>query len=338
MSNPLMSGFCLTAWRRISKMARKKVIFTSLLIFPSLVMFGLFIHMQDIDLGYFCLSCSGSYFHYKFDYNNKVFLKLPEVDCRQTPPFLVLLITTTYSQKEARMAIRKTWGKERVIQGKRVVAYFLLGQRENESAKEKVILAQESHIYKDIIQRDFIDTYYNLTIKTLMGIQWITHHCPQASYIMKTDSDMFVNTFYLVELLLRKNQTSNLFTGKLKLNDRPIRMPFSKWYISKREYAMARYPPFCSGTGYVFSIDVAQKIYNVSMRMPFFKLEDVYVGMCLERLKIPLQELHEHTTFFADKHPFSICAYRKIVTSHEVQPAEIGMYWEALRRSREEPC
>ncbi|XP_073440795.1 beta-1,3-galactosyltransferase 5 [Dendrobates tinctorius] len=319
-------------------MARKKVILASLLIFPALLMFGLFIKLQDFEIWYFCLSCSDSYMHYRFDYSNKVFMRIPEANCKESPPFLVLLVTSTYGQKEAREAIRKTWGKEILIQGKRVVTYFLLGTQEDESVKEKVNLAQESILYKDIIQRNFVDSYYNLTIKTLMGMEWITHYCPQTLYVMKTDTDMFINTFYLVDLLLRRNQTSNFFTGFLKPNDSPVRSPFSKWYISKREYVGEKYPPFCSGTGYVFSRDVAQKVYNISTTIPFFKLEDVYVGMCLDRLKIPLQELHNKVKFFTSKPPFSVCTYRQIVTAHEVQPHEIMLYWEALQRSGDENC
>ncbi|XP_044143404.1 beta-1,3-galactosyltransferase 5 [Bufo gargarizans] len=314
-------------------MARKRAIFITLLIFPALLMLGLFLKMQGYEIWYYCLTCTDNYMVYSYDYSIKTFMKLPEVDCKETPPFLVLLVTTTQDQKEARDAIRKTWGKERLIHGKRVVSYFLLGSKENESAKEKVNLAKESVMYNDIIQRNFIDTYYNLTIKTLTGIDWISNYCPQASYIMKTDSDMFVNIFYLVELLLRKNQTSNFFTGILKPDDGPIRMRFSKWYISKKEYTKEKYPPFCSGTGYVFSMDVAQKIYIISSIMPFFKLEDVYVGMCLEQLKIRLQELHSEPTFFATKPPFSVCTYQRLVTSHEVTPEEMLTYWEALQRS-----
>ncbi|CAN2391149.1 galactosyltransferase activity [Pristimantis euphronides] len=315
-------------------MPRKKMIIALILTFPSLIVFWLFIHLQDYDYWYLCFSCTDSYLP---NFRNQDFMKLPESDCRDRPPFLVLLVSTTHEQREARAAIRKTWGKQRVIQGKRVDTYFLLGLMGKRNVKE-INLAQENLIYKDIIQGNFIDSYYNLTIKTIMGMVWITHHCPQASYVMKTDSDMFINTFYLVELLLRKNQTSNFFTGVLMWNHRPFRNIFSKWYVSKREYVGETYPPFCSGTGYVLSTDVAQKIYNISMSIPFFKLEDVYVGMCLDRLKIPLQELHNETTFFASKPAFSICTYRNIVTSHGVQPLEIVMYWEALKGSRDELC
>lgn len=319
-------------------MARKKVIFGILLIVPTFFLLGLLMKLQDYNTWYFCLACPDSYLHYSLYSSNHGFIKLPKVDCRDSPPFLVLLITTTHGQKEARAAIRETWGKERLIQGKKVTSYFLLGLKKNESLKEKKDLAQESVTYNDIIQQNFSDSYHNLTFKTLMGMEWVTHFCPQTSYIMKTDTDMFVNIFYLVELLLRKNQTSNFFTGYLKMTDRPIRNVFSKWHISKEEYAGEKYPPFCSGTGYVFSVDVAQKIHNVSRSIPFIKLEDVYVGLCLDRLKIPLQNLHSKQTFHPSKPKFSVCTYRNLVTSHGVRPQEILLYWGALQKSGEEHC
>ncbi|XP_031752040.1 beta-1,3-galactosyltransferase 5 [Xenopus tropicalis] len=258
------------------------------------------------------------------------------IQCERNPPFLVLLVTTTHSQKEERNVIRQTWGKERLIGDKLVSTYFLLGAGTNPRLQEE--LTGESNTYNDIIQRDFIDTYYNLTLKTIMGIEWICTHCPQTTFVMKTDTDMFVNPLYLVELLVKKNQTTNLFTGSLKPHDAPVRDINSKWYISTTEYPLAKYPPFCSGTGYAFSVDVAQRIQNVSGSVPFFKLEDVYVGMCLEKLEINLENLHTEPTFFPYKIPFNICKYRKLVTSHGVRPRELYLFWEALRRSRAVQC
>ncbi|XP_073474166.1 beta-1,3-galactosyltransferase 5-like [Aquarana catesbeiana] len=297
-------------------------------------------HKKMIAMVFIALPCLSmfSYFIYNEGFKRNPSIKLPEAYCKQNSPFLVLLVTTTHDQKTVRMAIRKTWGQEQLIHGKRVMTFFLLGTNPSPSAEKDLLFLEELNTYKDIIQKDFIDTYYNLTYKTLMGMEWITHYCPQTHYVMKTDTDMFVNTFYLVELLMRKNQTSNLFTGVLMPNNGPIRDKNSKWYISENEYNGNRYPPFCSGTGYVFSVDVAQKIYNISPSIPFFKLEDVYVGMCLKKLNITLQELHEKPVFFASKPEFSVCTYRNLVTSHQVQPQEITLYWDAMQRAQDEEC
>ncbi|KAM6224569.1 beta-1,3-galactosyltransferase 5 [Rhynchocyon petersi] len=264
------------------------------------------------------------------------FLQLPEVDCRQNPPFLVLLVTSSHKQLAARMAIRHTWGKEMVVKEKRIKTFFLLGATTKQH--EMIAVAHEGQEYQDIIQKDFVDVYFNLTLKTMMGMEWVHHFCPQATFVMKTDSDMFVNVYYLIELLLKKNRTTRFFTGFLKMNDFPIRNRFNKWFVSKHEYPWDKYPPFCSGTGYVFSGDVASLVYNVSESVPYIKLEDVFVGLCLAKLSIRLEELHSEQTFFPEGLRFSTCRFKKIVACHFIKPPEMLIYWQSLENSLGEKC
>nr|XP_048278865.1 beta-1,3-galactosyltransferase 5-like [Myodes glareolus] len=264
------------------------------------------------------------------------FLQLPDIDCKQKPPFLVLLVTSSHKQLAARMAIRKTWGREAEVRGKRVKTLFLLGA--SDRTYEMNAIAQEGKQYRDIIQKDFKDIYFTLTLKTMMGMEWVHHFCPQSAFVMKTDSDVFVNVGYLTDLLLKKNKTSRFFTGSIMYDYTPIRETFSKWFVSKFEYPWDRYPPFCSGTGYVFSSDVASKVFNVSESVPFLKLEDVFVGLCLAMLKIQPEELHTEPTFFPFGLSFSVCSFRKIVTCHSVMPQNLLTYWQALENSQEQNC
>lgn len=272
-----------------------------------------------------------------FKSTDEHFLLLPHIDCSRNSPFLVILVaSSSYSQLDTRMAIRSTWGKENFIANKHIVTFFLLGVSLNHDNQINVIA--ESQKYRDIIQKDFIDTYYNLTLKTMMGIEWVHKFCPQSRFVMKTDSDMFVNPYYLTELLLKKNRTTRFFTGSLKLNDHPIRQMFSKWYVSYFEFPGNNYPPFCSGTGYVLSTDVAIQVYNVSHNVPFIKLEDVFIGLCLAELNIIPEELHSKQTFFPEGLKFSVCHFKKIVTSHFVKPHDLLVYWKALETSVDEEC
>ncbi|XP_076975048.1 beta-1,3-galactosyltransferase 5-like isoform X2 [Tamandua tetradactyla] len=264
------------------------------------------------------------------------FLQVPEIDCKHNPPFLVLLVTSSHKQVVARMAIRTTWGRERVVKGRRIKTFFLLGATPTE--EETRVVAQEGQQHRDIIQKDFVDTYVNLTLKTMMGIEWVHHFCPEASFVMKTDSDMFINIYYLTELLLKKNRTTRFFTGFLKMNEFPIRKKVNKWFVSKYVYPWDKYPPFCSGTGYVFSSDVASQVYNVSESVPFIKLEDVFVGLCLEKLNIKLEELHSEQTFFPEGLQFSPCRFKKIVACHFIKPPVLLTYWQALESTLEEEC
>ncbi|KAJ7428104.1 Beta-1,3-galactosyltransferase 5 [Willisornis vidua] len=256
------------------------------------------------------------------------FSQLPDIDCHKNPPFLVLLVASSQQHLDARMAIRQTWGKERTVAGKRLVTFFLLGRAVDPS--QQADIAAEGQKYRDIIQKNFTDTYYNLTLKTMMGIEWVHRFCYQASFVMKTDIDVFVNVFYLTELLLRKEKTTGFFTGFLKLHEYPIRRRWSKWYVSREEYPGKTYPPFCSGTGYVLSSDVASQIYNVSESVAFIKLEDVFIGLCLEKLKIRLEELHSEQTFFPERIRFSVSRFKKIVMCHEVEPSEQLSFWNHL--------
>ncbi len=138
--------------------------------------------------------------------------------CLLRAPFLVLLISVEPKNTDARDAIRKTWANESVAGGLGFVRLFFIGLNEDtqkNGSKLQSTIEEESHLYHDIIQQDYRDTYNNLTLKTLMGMYWITKYCPEAKYIMKTDSDMFVNTEYLIEKLLKpKGQlTQKYFTG-----------------------------------------------------------------------------------------------------------------------------
>ena len=89
----------------------------------------------------------------------------------------------------------------------------------------------ENQEHSDIIQMDFIDSYHNLTIKTMMVMNWLATHCPNASYAMKVDTDTFVNVFYLVNELLAVSPRHDFITGSVIADGRPRRDRRSKWYV-----------------------------------------------------------------------------------------------------------
>lgn len=256
-------------------------------------------------------------------------------------PFLVLLIATEARKVETRNAIRQTWGNESVAPALGFIRLFLLGKHEGElGTLQQTMLEAESRRYHDIIQQDFIDTYKNLTIKTLMGMNWVAIHCPQASYVMKTDTDMFVNTEYLIYKLLRPEITpkKNYFTGHTMGSFAPNRNKNSKWYMPPELYPGEKYPNFCSGTGYVFSGDLAGKIYRASLSIRLLHLEDVYVGICLAKLQIEPTPPPNSFLFNHWRVPYSSCKYSHLITSHGFQPNEILKYWNHLQSNKRNAC
>ncbi|KAL1007765.1 hypothetical protein UPYG_G00091330, partial [Umbra pygmaea] len=82
--------------------------------------------------------------------------------CQQQKPFLVLMVPVAPYNREARDAVRSTWGSERRVKGKRVLLFFLLALPSGdgmEQLQEKVL--QESKEHQDLLQSDFIDCYNN---------------------------------------------------------------------------------------------------------------------------------------------------------------------------------
>lgn len=267
------------------------------------------------------------------------------------PPFLVLLVAAEPGQAAARDAIRQTWGNESAVAGLSPAGtgstlgfarLFLLGtpERSAEGARLQSAIEEESRVHRDIIQQDYRDTYYNLTIKTLMGMNWVATHCPGARYVMKTDSDMFVNTEYLVQKLLRPElpPRRRFFTGYLMRGYAPNRHNDSKWYMPPEVYPSERYPTFCSGTGYVFSGDMAELIYGASLGIRRLHLEDVYVGICLAKLRIDPAPPPNEFLFNHWRVSYSSCKYSHLITSHQFQPAELVKYWNHLQANKHNAC
>lgn len=92
------------------------------------------------------------------------------------------------------------------------------------------LVEDENLHYSDIIQEGFVDSYNNLTLKSVMMLKWVSTNCRSVRYIMKTDDDMFVNINNLVRLLKVRNM-SNLLVGALICGARPIADTQNKWWV-----------------------------------------------------------------------------------------------------------
>lgn len=266
-------------------------------------------------------------------HNFKFLINEPK-KCESTTPFLILLISTNHKEFDARQAIRETWGDENTFSNVHILTLFLLGYSTEPVLNQMV--EQESQIFHDILVEDFVDSYHNLTLKTLMGMRWVSLFCPNAQYVMKTDSDIFVNMDNLVFNLLRPNAKPRrrFFTGHV-INGGPIRDVHSKWFMPRELYPDSRYPPFCSGTGYVYSGDMAELLYKTSLHTRLLHLEDVYVGLCLRKLGI---QPFQNNGFNHWKMTYSLCRYRKVLTVHQISPEEILRIWNDMSNKKHLKC
>ncbi|TMS23431.1 Beta-1,3-galactosyltransferase 2 [Larimichthys crocea] len=198
-------------------------------------------------------------------------------------------------------------------------------------------LKQENLQHHDLIQSDFQDSYRNLTIKTMMMLEWLVAHCVKASYIMKVDSDIFVHVYNLVKLLLNPNTAKqNYMSGLVWWHSPVLRNPSNKFYMPEAVIAEPEYPPYPLGMAYVMSLDLPGKILGVSPQIKPLYIEDVYLGLCLTRLGISPIDPPENTMFVVKTtHPLSDCSISKVIAVTTTSISQITSYW---KRSKQAKC
>lgn len=76
---------------------------------------------------------------------------------------------------------------------------FLLGAAEPVSPAQ--LLACESQEFDDILQWDFAEDFFNLTLKELHLQHWVAAACPQAHFMLKGDDVGFIHVPNVLEFL-----------------------------------------------------------------------------------------------------------------------------------------
>ncbi len=251
--------------------------------------------------------------------------------CGQWDPFLVLMVPVAPHQLEARNAIRSTWGSESSVQGKAVLTLFLVGLTGGAEAQQQ--LEEESRQHRDLLQSNFVDSYFNLTIKTMVIMDWLATRCPQAAYAMKVDSDMYINVENLITFLLSPNTPrENYITGHLMWDRSVVRNKNSKWYVSEELYPEPKYPTYLLGMGYVFSNDLPEKIVEASKKVKAFNIEDAYVGACLKQLGIEPSSPPDPSLFRVYMGQYNRDNFLRVITTILGSPQQLIDIWKDVKQ------
>ncbi|XP_043078163.1 beta-1,3-galactosyltransferase 2-like [Puntigrus tetrazona] len=258
---------------------------------------------------------------------------LDEPDKCKQDPFLVLMVPVAPHDVAARDAIRSTWGNESSVQGKAVLTLFLVGLSGGAEAQQQ--LEEESRQHRDLLQSDFVDSYFNLTIKTMVIMDWLATRCPQATYAMKVDSDMYINPENLMSLLLSPNTPrENYITGYLMLDQPVVRDKSSKWYVPEELYPESRYPTYVLGMGYVFSNDIPFKIVRASKSIKPFNIEDAYVGACLKWMGLNPSDAPDPSQFQTYVKDSKSTDLSKIITAIAGSSEKVIEFWQNVNRRK----
>ena len=252
--------------------------------------------------------------------------------------FLLVMVLTSPGEVARRSAIRQTWGNITKISGHQIATIFLLANSTN--AKREQRIEKENDMFHDICKKDFIDSYNNLTLKVMMGFEWVNSFCNKSKFVLKIDSDMIPNLRNLVNFL--ENSPKSFFFNGLMMKERPVvrnRSGYgSKWYVSREEYPHVTYPPYELGAAYVLSTDLIRQAVSVASHVPLFRFEDVYVGMLMKTLGVNTSSDSRYIFNGSPTKPTrdGFCSFSKAFTIN--LPQELNRFWELWNDFDEAQC
>ncbi|XP_035223543.1 beta-1,3-galactosyltransferase brn-like [Stegodyphus dumicola] len=179
--------------------------------------FGLLLHLLEIDYSRFTYPLDISMeetlaeirrnnkflYHpineYNYNYKIKNEQKCLQLKHDKYDDVLILyIIKSALLNQRRRDGIRKTWGWENRFSDVTIRRIFMLGVSEDKVIQDEI---DEEYVRFKDIQADFLDTYYNNTIKTMLAFKWVIHNCPRAQFIVFADDDMYISTKNLLKFI-----------------------------------------------------------------------------------------------------------------------------------------
>ncbi|XP_029963885.1 N-acetyllactosaminide beta-1,3-N-acetylglucosaminyltransferase 2 [Salarias fasciatus] len=248
--------------------------------------------------------------------------------------FLLFAIKSSPENFARRQAVRETWGREGVYpNGLRVRTVFLIGSSLPDEPDLGLLLSAEAQLFSDLLQWDFYETFLNLTLKMSTFLEWARESCPRVSFVFSGDDDVFVNTPLVLSYLqaVDPSRASRLYVGQVINSANPLRDSKSKYYVPLSFYQGA-YPGYAGGGGFIFSGALLQPLHSLSLVMPFFPIDDVYMGMSFKALGVSPEAHAGFQTFdVKSQDRENLCIHKALMLVHQRMPSEIKKLWRGIQ-------
>jgi hypothetical protein len=223
--------------------------------------------------------------------------QLPLEPMRDPPPFFVeLCVSSELDQRIRRDAIREGYGK--FAANLSASLRFFVGEPQP-GTHDAFSIESERRRFGDVVILPMVDSYENLTLKTLAMLSYAAA-CGSAKYVVKADDDVLVFIRRLQRFTEKMDAEAysfrgklGVYTGTLWVNTPPIlakgnKNEESKWVISSgnaSEPPLSRGKHFFSYAGgpfYLMSRSAAEYLRGTADRLNWkWRNEDMAVGAWL---------------------------------------------------------
>ena len=255
--------------------------------------------------------------------------------------FVLVLTFTTSSRAAIRKAGRDTWGglcsnsKSRAPEGPRCQQVFVNGVKPGAASPSQQLMVE--HIrFNDILQYDFLDTYRNLTTKTLAAMNFAPRYCPHVPYILKADSDTIVNLPNIMSML-EETKPSRSVLGVIFFYNMPVLFS-GRNGVDKKYYSESVYPPYSSGPCYLVTSDLLGEVLEQASRTYYLvPNEDAFVtGILMQN--ITMKHIQMHGKWKKNLNEDNLCSFKKnsLYVLQEIH--RISLIYEAWNKTLNEAC
>ncbi|KAF4533142.1 hypothetical protein B566_EDAN007953 [Ephemera danica] len=226
---------------------------------------------------------------------------------------LLIVVHSAMPHSKQRQAIRESWGASTALPSQ-VRLVFLVAKGANGET------AADTHI-GDVISANFIDSYRNLTLKSVAMLDWVTQNCPNIQFLLKCDDDVFVNIHNLLTELNLINYQSDAIIGKIASGWKPIRNEASKYFMSVAEFAPSILPNFTTGPAYIITGPLVPSLFEAALAEHWLTLEDVFITGLVGGFRLNV-ELINWPMVLNSRATLTVCNAHRLFSIHNVRPKE----------------
>lgn len=242
-----------------------------------------------------------------------------------TQTLMVIYSRNNAESIDIRRAIRDTWANKSQLNNLDIQVIFALSRpiKRQDSSN----LKEEMKTFNDLLLIDHVDSYRNLTLKTLMVLSWFSRLSNRVSGLVKCDDDVLVNvTNIMAAIEAAKLEHADFILG-YQLEGIPTRQWDRKWYVPYSVYGKDLFPAFVSGTTYALTKGAASRLVCEAPHQDYVYLEDVFfTGICRAAAGVPI--VHTGAIYPAGGAIFNV--WKGCVSIHGFEPGMMREAWNIL--------